>query len=204
MLGEGIDVNSFNAILSFESIFDEITRKQTLGRGRRTNPDDRKLIQSLNPTYEEFMTLVETQKLNKPFCYVYIPMWNDGVTDYTHELKRLVKRDFAEMMGEIYQPILVKVNVPDELPAGAPSPGVFEPNLKSPSDRSNVASLGLNFTPEATRLSDADIAAIKADIEAERAQKETEEARLAAIEAECEKVQEEFDKLLERGILPPS
>jgi superfamily II DNA or RNA helicase len=195
MLGEGIDVNSFNAILSFESIFDEITRKQTLGRGRRTNPDDRKLIQSLNPTYEEFMSLVENQKLNKPFCYVYIPMWNDGVMDYTCELKRLVKRDFSEMMGEIYQPILVKVNVPDELPAGAPSGGTFEPDMQNPKDHSNITSLDLNFTSEAIKLSDADIAAIKADIEAERKQKEANDVAAEEVQTAYEKVKAEAEAI---------
>jgi hypothetical protein len=170
MLGEGVNVQGFNAFLSFESLFDEITRSQTFGRIRRPNSEDREFLRRSNFTHNELQIMRDSQKLNKPYGYVYILMWTIGSIDYRREVQTLMKRDFCELLDEIHNPILIEVSVSDELPTGNANPGTFLATTKNPPDKSNVSKIELSFAKEEFRLTNADMDEVKAVIQAEEEQ----------------------------------
>ena len=191
MLGEGINVQTFNGLVTFEPLVDEILRNQTLGRVRRSFPDDLAMIRAAKPLAEELHKWRQTNKLCKPYAYVYILMWTDGSRDYKREIQKLLKRDFAEMMNEIELPVLVSVNVPDQLPAGTPGGGTFVANVNTPTDHSNIKNVELIFKSD-TLLTPDDVEVVKAEIKAEREQAEEAEAATEAEQLAYEQIMATF------------
>jgi superfamily II DNA or RNA helicase len=198
MLGEGIDVRSFMGIVTFEPLIDPITRTQTLGRIMRGDHEDRKMIQKCKPAIEELNNWRKNQKLNKPYAYVYILMWTDGSCDYQKEIRKLVKRDFGEMIGEIQSPVVCRINVPDEHPIGPSDGGKFTSDTNTPTDHSNIEDIELTYSMDSEPLTSSDLKEIKIEIEDEERQKEIDEMEEKEYEILYQKTKKNFSADLQK------